>query len=156
MCLFEASKQTNKQTNKQSPLVAGLSVYLPACLPLPVCLCLSVSIWDHTACICLPVCLCLPLRNVMSACLCPVWSHLGASGSLWEHLGASGKHLRVFGTIWKAAGSIYRSIWRESGETPGRDLGAPGVPGNLGGIWGPTVFIYLYFISKGGATERLV
>ena len=63
--------------------------------------------------------------SAVSACL---FGCLGASGSLWEHLGASVKHLRVFGTIWEVAGSIYRSIWGTSGETPGRDLGAPGAP----------------------------
>ena len=72
-------------------------------------------------------CLCLPLR--MSACLCPMWESSRSIWSLWEDLGASVKHLRVFGTIWEvAAGSIYRSIWGTSGETPGRDLGAPGAP----------------------------
>ena len=52
--------------------------------------------------------------------------------------------------------------WDTSGGHLGRigegsaRLGVPrGSQGDLGGIWEPTAFIYLCFISKSGATERL-
>ena len=79
------------------------------------------------------------------------WVRMRASGSPGTHLGgileASGKDL---GAIWEGFGRLLGGIW----QAFGRHLEDLGGPGDLGGIWEPTAFIYLCFISKSGASDH--